>query len=70
LVGLVDVDPQEFNKKAIRQWTKELLNACAEQLSSSPSFESILKKRLNVQKYLHSVYLREKNRRKRTKVWN
>jgi hypothetical protein len=66
-VGLVDVDPQEFNRKAIRQWTKELLNACAELLGSSTSFENVLKKRLRVQNYLHLAYLREKNRKKKAK---
>eukprot|EP00029_Vermamoeba_vermiformis_P008050 TRINITY_DN365_c0_g1_i7.p1 TRINITY_DN365_c0_g1~~TRINITY_DN365_c0_g1_i7.p1 ORF type:complete len:4455 (+),score=2004.27 TRINITY_DN365_c0_g1_i7:138-13502(+) len=67
LVGLVDVDRQQFNKKAISQWTKELLTACAVSSDSSSSFENALKKRLRVQKYLHSAYMRDKLRKKRAK---
>lgn len=65
LVGLVDVDRQQFNKKAISQWTKELLSACAVSSDSSSSFENALKKRLRVQKYLHTAYMRDKLRKKK-----
>jgi len=67
LVGLVNVDRQLFNKKAISQWTKELLTACAVSSDSSSSFENALKKRLRVQKYLHAAYMRDKLRKKRVK---
>lgn len=63
----MDVDRQQFNKKAISQWTKELLTACAVSSDSSSSFENALKKRLRVQKYLHSAYMRDKLRKKRAK---
>ncbi len=61
------MDRQQFNKKAISQWTKELLSACAVSSDSSSSFENALKKRLRVQKYLHAAYMRDKLRKKRAK---
>lgn len=50
--GLVEVDPFDFSKKAIEQWTKDLLGYC--QVTTS-SYEGLVKKRFAVQKYLHSV---------------
>eukprot|EP01127_Copromyxa_protea_P022793 TRINITY_DN8359_c0_g1_i1.p1 TRINITY_DN8359_c0_g1~~TRINITY_DN8359_c0_g1_i1.p1 ORF type:complete len:237 (-),score=33.93 TRINITY_DN8359_c0_g1_i1:151-861(-) len=50
--GLVEIDPSEFTKKAIEQWTKDLLSYC--HVDSSP-YESLVQKRLAVQKFLHAT---------------
>jgi hypothetical protein len=63
--GLVEVDPFDFTKKAIEQWTKDLLSYC--HVSTSP-FEGLVQKRLAVQKFLHSTQRKALSLYKRSKV--
>lgn len=56
---MVDVDQAEFTKKAVDEWTQELMTACHE-ASQANTFEEGLKKRLLVQKFLHSGLQKQK----------
>lgn len=64
LMGIVEVEESNFKKKALQQWTKELIESCFSQRDSSASFISVLKKRIKVHQRLHSAYIREQHRTK------
>lgn len=63
--GLVEVDPFDFTKKAIEQWTKDLLSYC---LVTTPPYESLVQKRVAVQKFLHTSQRKALSLHKKAKV--